>query len=360
MERRNQPGGDTPADGSERRADERGLGGLAGGEGDHRLLYRALDAIDDLFYLLDADGNLVWINDRFTEVTGYSRAEILSDASRLYRPEDVAGVIADVEEALETGASELEVDLVTRDGRAIPYEFRKRRLTDEAGEVVGAAGIGRDISERRRGERRLEQQLDQFESFGSVLSHDLQTPLATARGRLELARETGDEADLEAAERDLDALADRIDDLAAVMREGELAGDRGAVNPGERAAALWETLDTGDATLDAETRDVVADADALDRLLENLLTNALDHAGAGVRVEVGDTDDGFYVADDGPGIPAEERDRVFDAGYSGAEDGTGFGLAIVKQIAVAHGWEVAAAESADGGTRFEIAGVGFP
>ncbi|MFB6175664.1 MAG: sensor histidine kinase, partial [Halobaculum sp.] len=86
---------------------------------------------------------------------------------------------------------------------------------------------------------------------------------------------------------------------------------------------------------------------------------AVEHGGPDVRITVGALDDGegFYVADDGPGIPAGSREDVFDPGYSTAEDGTGFGLAIVREMAVAHGWDTAATESADGGARFEFSGV---
>jgi signal transduction histidine kinase len=78
-----------------------------------------------------------------------------------------------------------------------------------------------------------------------------------------------------------------------------------------------------------------------------------------VTVTVGDLSDGsgFYVADDGPGIPEAERERVVDTGYSTSENGTGFGLSIVTEVAEAHGWELTLTESDDGGARFEIRGV---
>ena len=78
-----------------------------------------------------------------------------------------------------------------------------------------------------------------------------------------------------------------------------------------------------------------------------------------VTIRVGDLADGFYVADDGPGIPEERRDEVFQAGYSTSEAGTGFGLAIVRQIAEGHGWAVRATDASDGGARFEFTGVEF-
>jgi len=76
-----------------------------------------------------------------------------------------------------------------------------------------------------------------------------------------------------------------------------------------------------------------------------------------VEVTVGVEPDGFYVADDGVGIPPERRDRIFETGVSTETDGTGFGLDIVEQIATGHGWEVWAVESDAGGARFEVTGI---
>ncbi|MDX1746673.1 MAG: ATP-binding protein, partial [Halobacteriales archaeon] len=95
------------------------------------------------------------------------------------------------------------------------------------------------------------------------------------------------------------------------------------------------------------------------QLLENLFRNAVEHAGPGVTVCIGATAqrDGFSVADDGPGIPDAQRERVLESGYTTTSDGTGFGLAIVREIAEAHGWHVTVSESEDGGARFEFGGL---
>jgi signal transduction histidine kinase len=105
--------------------------------------------------------------------------------------------------------------------------------------------------------------------------------------------------------------------------------------------------------------EIKADDDRLRQLLENLLRNAIEHGGRDVTVTVGTLDNGMYIEDTGPGIPEEQREDVFAAGYSSGENGTGFGLSIVKQIVNAHGWNVTVTESADGGARFEITGVEF-
>ncbi|MFB6152242.1 MAG: sensor histidine kinase, partial [Haloarculaceae archaeon] len=104
-----------------------------------------------------------------------------------------------------------------------------------------------------------------------------------------------------------------------------------------------------------------ADEDRLRQLLENLFRNAVVHGRPDVTVRIGPMEGwpGFYVADDGPGIPEDERETVFESGYTTAEEGTGFGLAIVEVIAEAHGWDVRVTESEDGGARFEFVGVEF-
>jgi len=66
---------------------------------------------------------------------------------------------------------------------------------------------------------------------------------------------------------------------------------------------------------------------------------------------------GFYVEDDGPGIPEAKRAAVFEAGYSSSENGTGFGLRIVKQVVTTHGWDIRVTDVSEGGARFEITGV---
>lgn len=76
-------------------------------------------------------------------------------------------------------------------------------------------------------------------------------------------------------------------------------------------------------------------------------------------VRVGPLDDGFYVEDDGPGIPAEKRTEIFDWKYTTKAEGSGIGLKSVEQIVNAHDWEIGAGESEKGGARFEVTGVEF-
>jgi signal transduction histidine kinase len=114
------------------------------------------------------------------------------------------------------------------------------------------------------------------------------------------------------------------------------------------------------ATLDYEqVSPVMADSSRLVQVFENLLRNSTEHGGEAVTVRVGPLKDGFYVEDDGPGIPEADRERVFDHGYTTRQDGTGYGLSVVRSIVGAHGWDVVVTDADDGGARFEITGIEF-
>ena len=208
--------------------------------------------------------------------------------------------------------------------------------------------------------RSLERQNERLEEFTSFVSHDLRNPLNVASARLELVAEDCDSEHLDDVARAHDRMARLIESLLTLSREGEKATQRTAVDLAGVVRSCWGTVSTADATIEAETDEtVVADKSRLKQLLENLLRNAVEHGGGDVTVTVGDLDDGFYVEDDGCGIPESERAEVFEPGYSTADGGTGLGLRIVDEIADAHGWDVRVTDGSTGGTRFEITGVGF-
>lgn len=232
---------------------------------------------------------------------------------------------------------------------------------DERGRVVGLLGITRDISERKQYEHQLERQNERLERFARVISHDLRNPLEVARGRLDLVRDGEDPAaHLDAADRAFARMDALIEDVLTLAREGEVVADPEPVDLASAAEAAWELVEAGDATLVVDTdAEIMADPGRLQQIFENCFRNAVEHGGStdDITVTVGELHQGFYVADDGRGIPAERRDDLFESGVSTGEDGTGLGLGIVRSIAEAHGWRVTAAESDAGGARFEFEDV---
>jgi PAS domain S-box-containing protein len=230
--------------------------------------------------------------------------------------------------------------------------------------------------QRADAEADLRTERDRLEQFANTVSHDLRNPLNVAQGRVELLKRDAPAEHVEPIDRSLSRMDDIITNILKLAREGEAAEDADAVDLGLCVGDAWAIVDTGSAAIEYpnDLGTVAADDSRLRQLLENLFRNAIEHCSAdprsegsanddagtpgdpAVTVRVGRLDDreGFYVADDGPGIPPAERGSVFEQGYTSQEEGTGLGLAIVERIADAHGWAVAVTESDAGGARFEI------
>jgi len=215
--------------------------------------------------------------------------------------------------------------------------------------------------ERERSSDRLERERDRLEKVVNVISHDLRNPLNTAAARTTLLAEETDSEHLEPIDRSLSRVESLIEDLLTFARHDVQIDPTGGLSLEALARDAWTTTGTADAALTTRVDGLLVSADEsqLRRLLENLFRNAVEHAGDDVAVTIGALEDreGFFVADDGPGVPESERTRVFETGYTTSEGGTGFGLGIVAEIAAAHGWTVAVTDGADGGARFEVRGV---
>jgi signal transduction histidine kinase len=315
-------------------------------DGDEPLVTETNDAFEAAFDGITAGAPVSTVFDLFTVVdsTGDERPE-----THLVRG-DPAGVYLD-------GADDQGT-----------YFARVAATDDGAGYLVFAA---------------LEDYLDIAETAGvgqvaSVISHDLRNPLDVATAHLRAARETGEAEHFDAVADAHDRMGRIIRDVLMLARGPEVIDPSESISIEDAAEEAWGSVETEGATLtlSGPLPAPTADPDRVRRLLENLFRNSVEHgtpdghgddaaappnagtegetAPAGATVTVGSLDDGFYVADDGPGIPPEEQDAVFEPGYSTDNGGTGLGLAIVDEIAAAHGWDLTLTTSADGGARFEI------
>ena len=257
-------------------------------------------------------------------------------------------------------------------GSTSPAEFDAQDVT--VGEIL-AAHLTTALSQvdtqqtLREREAELEAQNERLEQFASMVSHDIRNPLNVVEGHLELYRETGDDTHLDTVETSLTRIQELVTDLTALARHGTTDDTHEPVSVDEVARDAWALLDTRSATISTEPCTVNADASQLAALFENLFRNSVEHGstssrtqsddavghgGEDVTVRVGPLENGFYVEDTGPGIPADERDAVFEHGYTTGDGGSGIGLTIVSRIAEAHDWDVTLGESAEGGARFEF------
>ncbi|POG55570.1 PAS domain S-box protein [Haloferax marisrubri] len=252
-------------------------------------------------------------------------------------------------------------------------------------------------------EAKLQRQNDRLDKFASVVAHDLRNPLTVAIGFLELTQETGDTSYLSKVESAHGRMERLIEDLLALSRGATSVEQPTQIDLAALATEAWGYVDTDAATLTTadDLGAIAGDRGRLTQLFENLFRNAVEHGSTGSRdapddavehgstgnqtssgdavehgstgsrissddamehggrditVTVGPLEDaaGFYVEDDGVGIPESHRGEVFDHGVTFSDTGTGFGLSIVDDIASAHGWQVDVTDGTDGGARFEF------
>ncbi|WP_299266287.1 sensor histidine kinase [Halorientalis sp.] len=266
-----------------------------------------------------------------------------------------------VDTAVSTDGTDAGLDGVA----AGTYRFEATGTRDEHGTIVVTEAPG-DRSDDLAGEQ-----------IASVISHDLRNPLDVAKAHLQAARETGGQQHFDSLERAHDRMERIIQDVLTLARREGVISPSPAVEVDTVATDAWRTVDTTRASLQLEPElpAITADPDRLQRLFENLFRNSVEHGTVddsaaeadddseterdGITIRVGTVDGGFYVADDGPGVPQDDHERVFDPGYTDADGGTGLGLTIVEQIAVAHDWTVTLQDGADSGARFEFRGVDY-
>jgi len=301
-------------------------------------------------------------------VIGRTDVEITPQAAR-----DVAEMtLADDLEVVETGDPIYKKEIEFQFEDHIHWsQATKVPWYDDDGEIQGLVGFSEDVTQRKIYERRIREQAERIDQFISYISHDLRTPLQIAYGSLEQARR-GDDAALDKVEESIERIESIVDDLSALSKsEGttelasgtlqQLRADSITSDFVPLVEEVWSVIGPDEATLEIEMPDateVGTEAETIRPAMENLLKNAVDHAGPDVRVRIGEAgDQGLFVADDGPGIPEGDRDQIFESGYTTSEEGTGTGLGIVKETVEQNGWDLTVGESQTGGARFDIIGV---
>lgn len=298
-------------------------------------------------------------NQLFAESLGYNKDDILDrELAEFYTSESRRELLGEggYERALTGEFIREDRELVAADGGTIEALLRAVPRYDARMDVNGTFAFFIDISERKE----LEQEKKRLEEFTSIVSHDLRNPLNVATGRVELARDECDSEQLGYAEEALDRMEELIDDLLRLAKRGGHIDEVVPIDLESIVKNCWQNVETNDATLVTEAEQTIrADQSRVSQLFENLFRNAVEHGGPDVTITVGELESGFYVEDNGSGIPVADRADVFTAGYSTSTEGTGFGLSIVRQIAEAHGWTIRVSDGSENGARFEITDVEF-
>jgi signal transduction histidine kinase/integral membrane sensor domain MASE1 len=305
------------------------------------------------------------------------------------RPDAVVEVRTDVDIAIATGvAIGHEYPVVLKDGTTKWVHAYVEVIKDADGNLAGLRGTCQDITDRRASEDVLRtalererlaaedlRKLDQAKNaFLSAVSHELRTPLTAIIGFTELLGEPAVREDQEMVTGLVERLgfsSHRLSDLLSDLLDIDRL-HRGILEPHRRRAVLRDlveralvSVNVGKHPLSVKIDDaeVLVDAAQVERIVENLVSNAVKYTPAGTEISVmaqARPDEGLTltVQDRGPGVPLELRETIFDPFVRGDTGtftpGTGIGLALVDRFAKLHGGRAWIDESDGGGARFHV------
>lgn len=339
--------------------------------------------------VVDEDGTITYTSPSIETVLGYRPEDRIGDSLfRIVHHDDRPTAVDEFNALCEGSRTEtrFEYRVRHRDGTWLVFEGVAVDLRDN--DIIGSIVLySRDVTERNNRERELERTNRRLEEFAGVVSHDLRTPLDRAQTYAQFAESSTSHDDFRALDTAHQRMEQIITNLLTMARAGATLTDPSPVEIESVVVEAWEVTRTGDATLECDLVDgwtVMGDREQLLHVFENLFRNSIEHGSIRDRNEsfdainltddvrntfstddepkitvsvshLGeDSDQGFVVEDNGVGIPAQQREFVFERGHTTSQDGAGFGLAIVHDVIEAHGWEIELQEGIDGGARFEV------
>ena len=354
----------------------------------HAWLAAIVAASPDPIIGLTTDATIISWNPAAELLYGYSPDEIVGRSLAVLVPPDRPRELERILEAIRAGTllRGYETVRVHKNGSRIDVHLTVTPVTAESGEVIGASTIARDVSTRRHTEvalgraitqldrrnRELARSNEELDNFAAVASHDLAQPLQVAYGYLDMVR--ADFAELLPASgqewlanslASLERMRDLVRDILRFARSGTGTYEPTPVDMDavvdQAMAALATAIDSRGARVDVQSPlpAVVGDAGQLASVMQNLIANAVKFVPADrtpVVAVSGETAVGHVVirvADNGIGIPEEERGRVFEMFHRAAGPdyrGTGLGLAIVHKVVTRHGGRVWIEDAVPSGT----------
>ncbi|MDS0298005.1 PAS domain-containing sensor histidine kinase [Halogeometricum sp. S1BR25-6] len=360
-------------------------------EGDEEFLRSLLESTTEGILVIDTESRIRFANPAIEPILGYRPEELIGREKMVIIPERLRSAHKEgLSQYLDTGERHIDwtgVDLpaLHKDGHEVPVSVSMEEFTYRGERLF--CGVFTDVTDRKRRERRLREQADELEEFAGVLSHDLRNPLSVAQGYLRLARDDDDSEVLRKVTESLDRMEQIIDDTLAHARDAQTADETEVTPLRELVQAAWQSVVTDEATLvlPSERWRIRAHEGRVRQLVENLIRNAVEHGSTGseteshdavergaeggdggsdgdrvtVRVGVLDEEDGFYVEDDGSGLPDHVKAQWEESVESTSDHTGGYGLNIVQTVAAEHGWEMRVADAESGGARFEFRGVSF-
>ncbi|MDR3612315.1 MAG: ATP-binding protein [Candidatus Obscuribacterales bacterium] len=341
-----------------------------------KILERAVQSARNGIVITDPklpDNPIVYANPAFSELTGYSQAEIVGHNCRFLQGADCnQSEIAEVRSAIAEGRSLMTIlRNYRKDGTLFWNELSIAPVHDDEGTVINFIGVQNDITARKESDRRVSE-------FYSMVSHELRTPLSSVRASLGLIDE-GSAGDIPSGAKRLvtialqnaERLLKLVDDILDFkkMETGNLDLNTAIVEPDIIVTSVLSSLSQLAANADIQVikqintrKSLCADSDRILQVLINLIANAIKFSPRGSRITVAVKDVGksmhFAVTDEGPGIAEKDKEKLFlkfhqlDSSDTRPKPGSGLGLAISKTIVELHGGTIGVDSAVGNGSTF--------
>ena len=315
----------------------------------------------------DIRGRITYANDKFCEISGYSRSELLGQDHRILNSgQHSKEFIRDLWVTIANGRVwHGELRNRARDGRCYWVDTTIVPFFDDQGKPYQYIAIRADITARKEAEAKLMEQaaLARVGQLAAVVAHEVRNPLAGIKGAIQIlmSRRGPNDAELpvmrDITER-IDALSELINDLMIFSRPRPLAIGRVELRALVEDAVAIVRRDPAaqrvEITVTGEPVPILADSELLRASLLNLLLNAAQAMGGQGRIAAAVGAAGgtarITIRDTGPGIPTDLLAQVFEPFFTTKARGGGLGLAIARRTAERHGGSLTLACPADGGT----------
>lgn len=333
----------------------------------------------DVISIVAEDGTVRYQSPNSSQIKGWEPDELVGENMLEYiHPDDRPRVIEEFQELAEASGyieKTIEFRFQTKKSGWVWLEVTGTAPESDA-PIDGYITTSRDITDRKEREQalqetkeKLEQSNEKLEQFAYVASHDLQEPLRMVSSYMDLLkRELKDELDdetqeyMQFAEEGADRMQAMIDDLLQYSR---VQTDGDPFETVDSDAVLDEVLQDlelkiaeAEVEIERETLPTVTgDRAQLGQVFQNLTKNAIEHGDENTVVKITatqhETNTEFTVADNGPGIPEDRQDDIFDIFDKGGDsDGTGIGLAVCQQVIERHGGDIWVNSTEGEGTTF--------
>jgi PAS domain S-box-containing protein len=322
---------------------KKALRNLEEGEKRFRLLYENAPLG---YQTLDEDGHFLEINSEWLNALGYKREEVVGKSFREFisstSKQTFEKTFSEFKEKGEI--SNIEFELICKDGSILIARFNGRVTYDEFGSFIQTHCIFQDVTDWKIADNVLRRQKEELSELAHMMSHDLGNKMSNIRSLITLLQHQYDKDVLER----IDGIAKRtallLKSSATLADAGVVIKEKERVDLNDMVSEAASTIIPSIVTFKKDSLPIVfGSPERIGQIIQNLFVNAIEHGNPrNIEVKKEETDKGIdlLIINDGKSVPIEIRDKIFRRGFTTKEGGTGLGLSIVKKMVEAHGWQI--------------------